>query len=67
MAIPFAKAALEKFFWKPDLDDGDGSMTESELLESEDIAARIGRIDLVGNLVTNQRNAFSYFSGLTES
>jgi hypothetical protein len=42
-------------------------MTESDLLESEDIAASIGRIDLVGNLVTNQRNAFSYFSGLTES
>lgn len=66
-ACPFVSDAWEKFFWKPDLQEGDGSMAESELLESEDIAARVGRIDLVGNLVTNQRNAFSYFTGLTES
>lgn len=65
--VPFAKDGIERFFWKPDLSDGDGSMAESDLLESEDIAASIGRIDLVGNLVTNQRNVFSYFTGLTES
>lgn len=66
-ACPFVSDAWERFFWKPDLPEGDGSMAESELLESEDIAASIGRIDLVGNLVVNQRNAFSYFTGLSES
>lgn len=67
--VPFVSDAIERFFWKPDLPESGESvaMAESELLESEDIAASIGRIDLVGNLVTNQRNGFGSFTGLTES
>lgn len=65
LVVTFAADALEKFFWKPTLDDQDG-MTENDLLESEDITASIGRIDLVGNLVVNQRNAFAYARSLTE-
>lgn len=65
-AMPFDSSSLEKFFWKPSLDEAEG-MTESDLLESEDYTFSVGRIDLVGNLITNRRKGFAYFRSLSES
>jgi hypothetical protein len=58
-------SAVEKFFWKPD-EVGSSSMSESDLLESEDYTIKVGRIDLVGNLVWNSRSKLGYFRSLTE-
>ena len=65
-ACAFQKDALEKFFWKPTIDEQDG-MSESDLLPSEDYTFQIGRIDLIGNLVPNRRKAFAYWRSLDES
>lgn len=64
-ASAFQKAAVEKFFWKPTIDEQD-SMSESDLLPSEDYTFQIGRIDLIGNLVWNRRKAFAYWRSLDE-
>jgi hypothetical protein len=60
------KSAVEKFFWSPTLEEQE-SMSQSELMESEDYAIRVGRLDLVGNFVWNKRSALGYFRSLTES
>lgn len=65
-AMAFHKGAVEKFFWKPTIDEQDG-MSESDLLPSEDYTFQIGRIDLIGNLVYNRRKAFAYWRSLDES
>jgi hypothetical protein len=64
-AAVLKKSAVEKFFWKPSLDEQDG-MAQSDLMESEDYAIRVGRLDLVGNFVWNKRSALGYFRSLTE-
>lgn len=66
LAVTMDSSSVEKFFWKPSLDEADG-MSESDLLESEDYTFSVGRIDLVGNLVYNRRLGFAYHRGLTES
>lgn len=66
LAVTMDSSSIEKFFWKPSLDEADG-MSESDLMESEDYTFSVGRIDLVGNLVTNRRLGFAYHRGLTES
>lgn len=65
-ACAFQKAAWEKFFWKPSVEGHEGD-TESDLQPSEDYTFRIGRIDLIGNLVCNRRKAFAYWRSLDES
>lgn len=65
-ACAMQKAAWEKFFWKPTIDSQDGQ-SESDLLPSEDYTFKIGRIDLIGNLVTNRRKGFAYWRSLDES
>lgn len=65
-ATTFQKAAWEKFFWKPTIDDQD-SQTETDLQSSEDYTFKIGRIDLIGNLVCNRRKGFAYWRSLDES
>lgn len=65
-ATAFASDAIEKFFWKPSLDEAEG-MTEGDLLEAEDYTFSIGRIDLIGNLVTNCRLGFAAWRSLDES
>jgi hypothetical protein len=65
-ACAFQKEAWEKFFWKPSIDSQD-SQSENDLLPSEDYTFKIGRLDLIGNLVVNRRKAFSYWRSLDES
>ncbi len=65
-ACAFHKAAWEKFFWKPSIDSQD-SQTEADLLPSEDYTFKVGRIDLIGNLVPNRRKGFAYWRSLEES
>ena len=65
-ACAMQKAAWEKFFWKPTIDEQDG-MSETDLLPSEDYTFQVGRIDLIGNLVYNRRKALAYWRSLDES
>lgn len=65
-AVTMDSSSVEKFFWKPSLDEADG-MSESDLMESEDYTFSVGKIDLVGNLVYNRRLGFAYHRGLQEA
>lgn len=65
-ACAMSDKAVEKFFWKPSLDEAEG-MGESDLMESEDYDFSVGKIDLIGNLVTNCRLGFAYWRSLDES
>lgn len=65
-ASAFSSKAIEKFFWKPSLDEAEG-MGEGDLLEAEDYTFSVGRIDLIGNLVTNCRLGFAAWRSLDES
>ena len=65
-ACAMQKAAVEKFFWKPSIDEQE-SQSESDLLPSEDYTFQIGRIDLIGNLAWNRRKALAYWRSLDES
>ena len=58
----YAKAAWEKFFGRPDIDDFK-NIEWSDLRPSETYTFSYGGLDFVGNLVVNCRPAFAYWRG----
>jgi hypothetical protein len=66
LAVPYDSSCVERFFWKPEMGDGE-DMNWGELKEMEDVSAYIGTIDFVGNILCNKRKGLAYSRGLTRA